>query len=94
MSVVNWGEVVHTVWVQAGEARARELPAVIAGYHLSLYPVSADDAFDAARLEAVHKLPYADSFAAALAIREQATLVTSDPDFERLGKQVPILWLK
>jgi predicted nucleic acid-binding protein len=39
-------------------------------------------------------LPYADSFAAALAVRERATLVTSDPDFERLGKQVPILWLR
>jgi predicted nucleic acid-binding protein len=94
MSVVNWGEVVNTTWVQSGESRARQLPTVIAGLPIVLSAVSAGDAFEAARLKAVYKLPYADSFAAALALRERATLVTSDPDFERLGKQVPILWLR
>jgi hypothetical protein len=32
---------------------------------IEIVPVLADDAFQAARLKAVHKLPYADSFAAA-----------------------------
>jgi ribonuclease VapC len=61
---------------------------------IDVSPVLPDDAFDAARLKAVHKLPYADSFAAALALREHAALVTSDPDFVRLGKQLSILWLR
>jgi ribonuclease VapC len=61
---------------------------------IHLVPALTQDAFEAARLKALHKLPYADSFAAALAIRERATLVTSDPHFERLGKQVSILWLR
>jgi len=94
ISAVNWGEVVNTLWVQGGEARARHLPTIMDGLPIVLSSVSADDAFEAARLKAIHKLPYADSFAAALAVRERATLVTSDPDFERLGKQVPILWLR
>lgn len=94
MSAVNWGEVVNSIWVQAGEVRARELPAIVAGLPVAISQVSSDDAFGAARLKALHKLPYADSFAAALAFREGATLVTSDPDFQRLGKLLPILWLR
>jgi predicted nucleic acid-binding protein len=36
----------------------------------------------------------ADSFAAALAIEHQATLVTSDSDFRKLGHGFPVVWLK
>jgi predicted nucleic acid-binding protein len=93
MSVVNWGEVLHAVWTESGEDSARRLAAGITGLPVTLWPASAEDAFDAARLKAVHKLPYADSFAAGLALRERAIIVTSDPHFERLGKQVAILWL-
>jgi predicted nucleic acid-binding protein len=38
-------------------------------------------------------LGYADCFAAALAMRRDATLVTADPDFVKLGKQLKILAL-
>jgi|SRR5512147_18607 predicted nucleic acid-binding protein len=94
LSVINWGEVIYYIWMKRGETTAREMSAKISKLPIEIVPVFAEDAFDAARLKAVHKLPYADSFAAALAMREHATLVTSDPDFERLGKQLPILWLK
>jgi predicted nucleic acid-binding protein len=40
-----------------------------------------------------YKLGFADCFAAELCIRTGATLVTADPDFERLGKQLRILAL-
>jgi ribonuclease VapC len=94
MSVVNWGEVVYTIWTERGETIARQTAISISKLPIETAPVFAEDAFEAARLKSVHKLPYADSFAAALAIREQATLVTSDPHFERLGKQIPVLWLR
>lgn len=48
---------------------------------------------DAAILRIRHKLGFADCFAAELALRKGATLVTSDPDFERLGKQLKVLAL-
>jgi len=94
MSVINWGEVIYNTWTKRGEATARQTALGISRLPIEIPPVSAEDAFEAASLKAVHKLPYADSFAAALALRERATLVTSDPDFERLGKQLPILWLR
>jgi hypothetical protein len=37
---------------------------------------------------------YVDAFAAALAIENKATLVTSDSDFRKLGHNFPIVWLK
>ena len=59
-----------------------------------LEPAGKQEAYEAAALKSVYKLPYADSFAAALALREHATLVTSDPHFEKLGRQLSILWLR
>jgi predicted nucleic acid-binding protein len=54
-------------------------------------PQRACAAFD---VKFTHKLYYADSFAAALAIEFKASLVTSDSDFRRLGRGVPVVWLK
>ena len=48
----------------------------------------------AAEIKSRHKLYYADSFAAGLALERKATLVTSDSDFRRMGHSFPILWLK
>jgi predicted nucleic acid-binding protein len=47
----------------------------------------------AGELKAVHKIPYVDCIAAALAVVSQATLVTSDQDFDKLGRQFPVLWV-
>lgn len=94
MSVVNWGEVISATWKTRGESEARRLEMTFRPLPLALRHIDENLAFEAARHVAVHRLPYADSFAAALAEREKATLVTADPDFKRLGKQVPILWLR
>ncbi|MFQ5791503.1 MAG: PIN domain-containing protein [Acidobacteriota bacterium] len=46
----------------------------------------------AAALKARHRLPYVDCFGAALACERKAQLVTSDRDFERVAKNVMLLW--
>jgi len=38
-------------------------------------------------------MSYADCFAAATAIRENAAIVTGDPEFKKLGKEVEIDWI-
>jgi predicted nucleic acid-binding protein len=47
----------------------------------------------AGEIKAVHKIPYVDSIAAALAEMRGGVLVTSDRDFEKLGRRVPVLWI-
>ncbi|MGA2429478.1 MAG: PIN domain-containing protein, partial [Candidatus Acidiferrum sp.] len=43
-------------------------------------------------VHALHQLPYADCFAAALAAHRQATLATSDKHFARVETQLRVLW--
>jgi ribonuclease VapC len=47
----------------------------------------------AAALKARYAVSYADCFAAALAQRREAELVTGDPEFQRLDEEVKIRWL-
>ena len=57
--------------------------------------VSVDEqiALDTAILRIRYKLGLADCFAAELATRTRATLVTADPEFAKLGRQLKLLVL-
>jgi predicted nucleic acid-binding protein len=58
-------------------------------------PIGVDEqaALRAASLRTRYKLGLADCFAAELAIRTGATLVTADPEFAKLGRQLKVLAL-
>lgn len=92
MSVVNWGEVYHSVWRVKGPGVALKVLADIAQLPIEL--VDADYALArlAAEFRAQDKLPYVDGFAAALASNRKASLLTSDSDFARVEKKLDILW--
>jgi predicted nucleic acid-binding protein len=48
---------------------------------------------EAARFKSKARLAYADCFAAALAKKHDAQLVTGDPEFRQLSNQIRIHWL-
>jgi predicted nucleic acid-binding protein len=84
MSVVNWGEVFYTLSRFESFSRASRIMENV--LLLPLAVVDADKVLTAtaAKLKSSYGLPYADCFAAALAI-DNAVLVTSDvKDFKRL----------
>jgi len=56
-------------------------------------PVDEQIATNTAILRIRYKLGLADCFAAELALRTGATLVTADPEFAKLGKQLKVLAL-
>lgn len=93
ISVVNWGEVYYWLWKKRGEEAARKNLLSLAHLPIELVPVDLAQALKAAELKALHRIPYADCIAASLALHRQATLVTADRDFEKLGHHFPILWL-
>lgn len=93
MSMVNWGEVFYHQWQERGEETARRTMSNLARLPLDLVSVDLLQIMKAGELKAVHKIPYVDCIAAALAVVRHATLVTSDRDFDKLGRQFPVLWV-
>ena len=93
ISVLNWGEVFYLLWQRRDEETARRTIANLSRLPLRIIPVDLSQALKAGEIKAVHKIPYVDCVAAALAVLQQATLVTSDRDFEKLGRQFPVLWI-
>jgi ribonuclease VapC len=93
VSAVNWGEVFYISWQRHGEESARQTMADLLQLSIRIVPVDVPQVLKAGQLKAVHKIPYVDCLAAALAALNQATLVTSDRDFEKLGRHFPVLWI-
>ncbi len=93
ISVLNWGEVFYLLWQKRGEETARRTTADLSRLPLEIVPLDLAQAMKAGELKAVHKIPYVDCIAAALATLQQATLVTADRDFEKLGRHFPVLWI-
>jgi predicted nucleic acid-binding protein len=93
ISVVNWGEVFYTLWERRDEEKARVTLSGLLRLPIQLVPVDLEQALKAGEIKAVHKIPYVDCIAAALAELRGAVLVTSDRDFEKLGRRVRVLWI-
>lgn len=92
ISVVNRGEVLYGLARRAGIDEAQRMLKNISSYVESIN-VSEENATAAALLKLHYKLGFADCFAAELAMRKNATLVTADPEFARLGKRLKLLTL-
>ena len=94
MTEVNYAEVQYIVRRKDGEAAwqtiARELVAAPIQFHVA-DRVLADSAAD---FKTRFKISLADAFAAALAKKQNADLVTGDPEFKPLEKEIGISWLK
>lgn len=92
MSVVNMGEVLYILAKHIGTEKALEY---LNSFRLVIEMIATDveQATRAALLKFQYKLGYADGFAAALAVRMKATLVSADPSFKKLGKALHLLSL-
>ena len=92
VSVVNLAEV---LCVLARYFRQDESRRMIQIARSVAEPMPVDDqvALDTAAIRIRYKLGLADCFAAELAMRLGATLVTADPEFEKLGKALKVLQL-
>jgi predicted nucleic acid-binding protein len=90
---VNAGEVAYIVERRWGVERLYAALAVMEATALEIVSVERDLALVAAHIKAEHAIAYADAFAAALAQRFAATLVTGDPEFKLLEGILDIHWL-
>lgn len=94
MSAVNYGEAYGKILRDRGPERALISMQAVSPLPIAVLDATPQRACAAADVKAKHALYYADSFAVALAVEHKATLVTSDSDFRRLGRNFPVVWLK
>jgi len=96
LSVVNWGEVYYGMWRAGGKEVAESVAGDLSRLPIDVVGVGDDLtlARQAATYKATRKMSYADCFAAALAKARNAELVTGDPEFKELEKEIKINWLK
>lgn len=92
ISVVNLTEVAYVTakYYQLDKALAL---VNVARTVLETMPVDDQVALDTGAVRVRYKMSLGDCFAAELALRLGATLVTADPEFAKLGKQLKVLAL-
>lgn len=93
MSWINAGEVYYLTARKRGPAQAEEFLARLPSLPLRLVSPDADGIISAAKLKSKYRISYADAFAAALAMRDSAVLVTGDPELRTLIETVSVEWI-
>ena len=91
MSVINMGEVLYILLKHLEEQRALHYIQVLQ-HAVTMVEADARGAVEAAQLKHQYKLSYADSIAASLALATKGTLVSADPEFDKVGKSLK--WMK
>lgn len=76
-----------------GEECSREILHDVLALPIRVAEVTSHRVFDVAHIRAQFPVSHADAFADGLAREMGATVITGDPEFERVKALVDILWL-
>jgi len=95
LTSINWAEVYYSTMREVSKDVAEEHAQVIANLPIEIVGIGDDLklARQAAIYKATYRLSLADAFAAALAKEKKAELVTGNPEFKALEKEIKIHWL-
>lgn len=93
MSWINAGEVYYMLRRKHDGKVAEQFLDGLPSLPIHLRLPGEDDVLAAARLKATRRISYADAFAAALARREAATLVTGDPELREMLDVLQVEWI-
>ncbi|MBT3368861.1 MAG: type II toxin-antitoxin system VapC family toxin, partial [Nitrospina sp.] len=91
---INIGETYYILYRKRSREQAEFfLDTVLPGLSITVLSNSFEDIMAAARIKAEYPLSFADCFAAATARRENAIVLTGDPEFKKIAHMVTIDWL-
>lgn len=93
MSWINAGEVYYMLARKHDPKAAEDFLTRLPSLPIRLVAPEEDDVIAAAKLKSAHRLSYADAFAAALAMKENAAVITGDPEIRDLGGVVTVEWI-
>ena len=93
MTEVNYAEVKYMILRKDGAAAWEEATKILIALPIEFHPATRELADVAADFKARVSFSLADAFAAALAREKKAELVTGDPEFKAVEKEIKINWL-
>ena len=93
MSVLNVGEVWYVIARQSSALDAENSVAQLRQLGIEFMAADWHLAKEAAKYKAKHRMSFADCFAAALTKQKNAVLLTGDPEFRQLEREIRIKWL-
>ena len=93
MTEVNYAEVQYTIRRKDGETVWASIAGELLAAPIEFHAADRRLADVAAGFKARFRISLADAFAAALAKERKAELVTGDPEFRALEKEIKIRWL-
>jgi predicted nucleic acid-binding protein len=94
LSIINLGELLYITERRGGVVKAQDALALIRQLPIDVLPADEQTVFAAAHIKANHAISYADSFAVAIAMQEDAVILTGDPEFQSVETLVQIEWLE
>jgi ribonuclease VapC len=94
LSLLNLGELLYIIERRGGVAKAQEALALIRQLPITVVPADEQVVLAAAHIKANHTLSYADAFVAAVAMQEDAIILTGDPEFQTVESIVEVEWLE
>jgi ribonuclease VapC len=94
LSLINLGEILYITERRGGVVKAHDTLALIRQLPIEIIPVNEQTVFAAVHIKANHTLSYADAFVIATAMEENATVITSDPEFQSVETFVKVEWLQ
>ena len=94
MNELNVGETYYILYRKRGPEQAEYfLDTVMAGLSISLISNDFNAVVSASKIKARYPLSFVDCFAVATAKRENAVILTGDPEFKNVEEFVKIDWL-
>jgi predicted nucleic acid-binding protein len=94
MNDINVGETFYILAKERGMAQADAfLTVMLPSFPISVCSNDFNHVIEASRIKARYALSFADCFAVATALRENAIVVTGDPEFKAVQRIVEIDWL-
>ncbi len=94
MNEINAGEVFYILSRRRGADNATLfLETILPTLPVTLVTNTFDDVIEAARVKAAYPLSFADCFTVATAQRENAVILTGDPEFREVEHLVDVEWL-
>lgn len=91
--IINLAEILYITKRTFGEAEKIQVYAAIKRMDFEIVQATEDLVFFASDLKAEYSISFADCFALATAITNDAKIITGDPEFKEVAHLVDVVWI-